>query len=1332
VALCSNGETYTWGSNSYGQLGVGDLISRGSPTLVRLPPNVRITQVAAGSNHTVLLTSNGQIYTSGDFQKGQIGRFSPQSEAGEGSSRGRCPWYSVPGLVPGIGPRLGRRATWVGASADVTYVKLDQSLINAHNLTAATVVANSNCLILMPVSGKKEEESGWKCLVISRSDGQCRSFSSHNQISAAGQTVCLDPVYNVLWSFNNSTQEISCFNIVAAEAQRLSNGGALNGLRDLLSPELSLPVLPEYQVSRAQVALHMLSCIDTVTWAHELGLTVTEEDTAAPQALRCYTREDFTPVNRFESHGGGWGYSGHSIEAVRFMCDTDVLIGGFGVFGGRGEYMGKIKLFELGAEGGDQEIDGELLGETEEIPYECGARQKFPILFDEPISIQANKWYVAWARVSGPSSDCGSSGQSMVTTEDQVIFYFKSSKKSNNGTDVNAGQIPQILYKITSQESAITPRPSQDQCEPIPILSKGFFINVRNDVFQSLLDLLGWAWSTLRSCVGEQVNHSGSSGPSPAVAMLDLQRLVYICSACLRLLRIYINEVYPNSVHSTKTKTERGCLAESVADVRGLLRQMLSDPIPAPQTSRKGKIKNSKEVSLLTHMVVSVLDECHKTFVCCFHAFYPTGQLKWNCLCDLLLSRDNSCDDSRDSDRLLSAVLASLCSPAVKLRATCPILTDHDSDHAHRPSPADNAALSTLQPGDLYRYPLLVEHMTYKIHVDAGVGAVWTFREVLDRLLSVACEGVRQALRSERTQPLPALVHNTCLLLAATIAELSAETTAAEGEVPAGGRVLHITPSRFTRTSQSRTWNTGNGSPDAICFSVDRPGIVIAGVCVYGGVGTYDYELEFMDESGGAAADASHTLERWNVIEVIRGTFGPDDSVADIVEVKFERPVPIKEGVKYAIRLCNHGGRTSNGDGGLGSVKGPDGSTVTFSACSLSVNGTNHIRGQIPQLMYYSTPADPESQQNTREMAEQQARKSALAIAGSIVRVATEVMIMGLGVGDESAVNVLASTPLLTMLLPLVLSHIGPVATSDPRSAVSVLGLIQEMLPHIAALNNLSLVTQQPATTEAMDGCHPTTSQHYATVESEHPYKPAAVANYRVTFPANVQWMTLEFDPQCATSQPEDSLQIYVPSQSGVEDITSGAVGSSGALGPGGMAGTVTGSSCLMDKKEDSLGVTVAMDGNAPPPYWPVLNKFSGGHNWPQQTVILPGNQIIFSLETASDYVKDERSSTYGFRVMIVGYEWPPALHDSLRHLEKELAYLGGLCAASLIKKNLLLPPIPGDELDEDMELVEEMSLQVYRSHPSLLGKGFALSHPPTIHQTLDGVIPFREDVPLN
>lgn len=63
-------------------------------------------------------------------------------------------------------------------------------------------------------------------------------------------------------------------------------------------------------------------------------------------------------------------------------------VGGFGLFGGRGEYTSKMKLLDIGPDGGEQEGDGELLAETEELPYECGPRQKYPMLFEEPIPLQ--------------------------------------------------------------------------------------------------------------------------------------------------------------------------------------------------------------------------------------------------------------------------------------------------------------------------------------------------------------------------------------------------------------------------------------------------------------------------------------------------------------------------------------------------------------------------------------------------------------------------------------------------------------------------------------------------------------------------------------------------------------------------------------------------------------------------------------------------------------------------------------------------------------------------------------------------------------------------------
>lgn len=56
---------YTFGSNSYGQLGVGDLSSRGSPTLVKIPSGINISMIAAGSYHTAVLTSDGDVLTWG-------------------------------------------------------------------------------------------------------------------------------------------------------------------------------------------------------------------------------------------------------------------------------------------------------------------------------------------------------------------------------------------------------------------------------------------------------------------------------------------------------------------------------------------------------------------------------------------------------------------------------------------------------------------------------------------------------------------------------------------------------------------------------------------------------------------------------------------------------------------------------------------------------------------------------------------------------------------------------------------------------------------------------------------------------------------------------------------------------------------------------------------------------------------------------------------------------------------------------------------------------------------------------------------------------------------
>ena len=65
VLLTSDRQVYAFGSNNYGQLGVGDLSSRGCPTLVKVPANMNPVMITAGSHHSALLTSEGEVLSWG-------------------------------------------------------------------------------------------------------------------------------------------------------------------------------------------------------------------------------------------------------------------------------------------------------------------------------------------------------------------------------------------------------------------------------------------------------------------------------------------------------------------------------------------------------------------------------------------------------------------------------------------------------------------------------------------------------------------------------------------------------------------------------------------------------------------------------------------------------------------------------------------------------------------------------------------------------------------------------------------------------------------------------------------------------------------------------------------------------------------------------------------------------------------------------------------------------------------------------------------------------------------------------------------------------------------
>lgn len=80
VLVDENGEVYTFGRNTCGQLGFGDTVPRNVPEPVPALKGKNIIHAAVGRHHTLFVTDTGTVYACGDNKCGQcgIGNTTPQ------------------------------------------------------------------------------------------------------------------------------------------------------------------------------------------------------------------------------------------------------------------------------------------------------------------------------------------------------------------------------------------------------------------------------------------------------------------------------------------------------------------------------------------------------------------------------------------------------------------------------------------------------------------------------------------------------------------------------------------------------------------------------------------------------------------------------------------------------------------------------------------------------------------------------------------------------------------------------------------------------------------------------------------------------------------------------------------------------------------------------------------------------------------------------------------------------------------------------------------------------------------------------------------------------
>ncbi|XP_056302406.1 BTB/POZ domain-containing protein 2 [Danio aesculapii] len=160
---------------------------------------------------------------------------------------------------------------------------------------------------------------------------------------------------------------------------------------------------------------------------------------------RCCLRGKECSITRFGQVESRWGYSGTS-DRIRFSVSRRIFIVGFGLYGsihGPTDYQVNIQIIHTDS--------NTVLGQND-TGFSCdGSANTFRVMFKEPVEVLPNVNYTACATLKGPDSHYGTKGMRKVTHESsgsgtKTCFTFCYAAGNNNGTSVEDGQIPEVIF----------------------------------------------------------------------------------------------------------------------------------------------------------------------------------------------------------------------------------------------------------------------------------------------------------------------------------------------------------------------------------------------------------------------------------------------------------------------------------------------------------------------------------------------------------------------------------------------------------------------------------------------------------------------------------------------------------------------------------------------------------------------------------------------------------------------------------------------------------------------------------------------------------------------
>ncbi len=226
-----------------------------------------------------------------------------------------------------------------------------------------------------------------------------------------------------------------------AECQRQCLSPTLQNQRSVMGKALHLVRLPsmtlqEFADGAAQ------SNILTLEETHSIFLWYTAA-TKPALGFPVAPRKGLTPqrCHRFQSsayRSNQWRYRGR-CDSIQFAVDKRMFIAGLGLYGssgGKAEYSVRIELKRQGV----------LLAQNLTKFVSDGSSSTFPVWFEHPVQVEQDAFYTVIAVLDGSElSYFGQEGMTEVQCG-KVTIQFQCSSDSTNGTGVQGGQIPELIF----------------------------------------------------------------------------------------------------------------------------------------------------------------------------------------------------------------------------------------------------------------------------------------------------------------------------------------------------------------------------------------------------------------------------------------------------------------------------------------------------------------------------------------------------------------------------------------------------------------------------------------------------------------------------------------------------------------------------------------------------------------------------------------------------------------------------------------------------------------------------------------------------------------------